>query len=36
MQDISQELQAFEFWVAMGGTVAFAVTAVLAVVPRTR
>ena len=34
MQDISQELQAFEFWVAMAGTVAFAVTAVLAVVPR--
>ena len=34
MQQFSQELQAFEFWVAMGGTVAFAVTAVLAVVPR--
>ena len=34
MQDISHELQVFEFWVAMGGTVAFAVTAVLAVVPR--
>ena len=34
MQDISQELRAFEFWVAMGGTMAFAVSAVLAVVPR--
>ena len=34
MQDISQGLRAFEFWVAMGGTIAFAVTAVLAVVPR--
>ena len=34
MQDITPELQAFEFWIAMAGTVAFAVTAVLAVMPR--
>ena len=34
MHDISHGLRAFEFWVAMGGTVAFAVTAVLAVMPR--
>ena len=34
MHEISQELLAFEYWIAMGGTVAFAVTAVLAVAPR--
>ncbi len=34
MQNISPGLQAFEFWIAMAGTVAFAVTAVLAVMPR--
>ena len=34
MHEISQDLLAFEFWIAMGGTVAFAVTAVLAVAPR--
>ena len=34
VQEISEGLRTFEFWVAMGGTVAFAVTAVLAVVPR--
>ena len=31
---MSQELRVFEFWIAMGGTMAFAVTAVLAVAPR--
>ena len=34
MQEISPALSAFEFWIAMGGTVAFAATAVLAVAPK--
>ncbi|WP_116131801.1 trimeric intracellular cation channel family protein [Tropicimonas sp. IMCC34043] len=34
MQEISPALNAFVVWIAMGGTVAFAVTAVLAVAPK--
>lgn len=34
MQEIGFSLRTFEFWIAMGGTVAFAVTAVLAVSPK--